>query len=281
MTSFSRIIGALQSEETREVALSLLTKIKGEDVAPVLWSSCGTTFILIQEVISAYGILSTLSMSDKQARRICSALILLQGMVNHPRTRQPTMNVHIPAYVLPLLDNTSREKCYEYVRGNALGVIAAVAKPIEEEGVMYLLEHEAVPKLLRCMDVGSVISKTVAVFTLHRIIQNDKGLHYCCKTPDRFFAIVDTLNGVLAELSTQQEPDNRLLKYVTFCYEKISQHPRACAALGVNYPSPFNHPNIARAFSRDAAMIRSLQTFDHNIMEGQTQLVPEDSKAKN
>ncbi|VDM43248.1 unnamed protein product [Toxocara canis] len=56
----------------------------------------------------------------------------------------------------------------------------------EEEIVNFLLTTEIIPLCLRFMESGCELSKTVAIFILQKILLDDSGLAYICRTYERF-----------------------------------------------------------------------------------------------
>lgn len=64
----------------------------------------------------------------------------------------------------------------------------------------------------------------VATFIVQKILMNDDGLSYCCIIADRLFAITNALETMMERLS--EEPSQRLLKHIIYCYLKLSKSPR-------------------------------------------------------
>jgi CCR4-NOT transcription complex subunit 9 len=81
--------------------------------------------------------------------RVCNALALLQCVASHPETRLLFLNgklmshfvsvfmfahvllfhtAHIPLYLYPFLNTTSKTRPFEYLRLTSLGVIGALVK---------------------------------------------------------------------------------------------------------------------------------------------------------
>ncbi|KAJ6754111.1 hypothetical protein OIU79_026863 [Salix purpurea] len=132
-----------------------------QDLAPLLWNSFGTIAALLQEIVSIYPVLSPPNLTPAQSNRVCNALALLQCVASHPDTRMLFLNAHIPLYLYPFLNTTSKSRPFEYLRLTSLGVIGALVKVDDTEVISFLLSTEIIPLCLRTMEMGSELSKTV------------------------------------------------------------------------------------------------------------------------
>jgi hypothetical protein len=123
---------------------------------------------------------------------------------------------HIPLYLYPFLNTTSKSRPFEYLRLTSLGVIGALVKNDSSEVINFLLTTEIIPLCLRIMETGSELSKTVAIFIVQKILLDDNGLNYICATYERFYAVGTVLSNMVAQLVEQQTA--RLLKHVVRCF---------------------------------------------------------------
>eukprot|EP01117_Protostelium_nocturnum_P007935 TRINITY_DN2833_c0_g2_i3.p1 TRINITY_DN2833_c0_g2~~TRINITY_DN2833_c0_g2_i3.p1 ORF type:complete len:184 (-),score=34.60 TRINITY_DN2833_c0_g2_i3:581-1132(-) len=116
--------------DKRETALLELSKKREivPDLAPILWYSYGTIACLLQEIVSIYPLLSPPKLKAPASNRVCNALALLQCVASHPETRGLFLNAHIPLYLYPFLNTTSKTRPFEYLRLTSLGVIGALVK---------------------------------------------------------------------------------------------------------------------------------------------------------
>ncbi|KAM3343261.1 hypothetical protein P3S68_025350 [Capsicum galapagoense] len=173
------------------------------------------------------------------------------------------LNAHIPLYLYPFLNTTSKSRPFEYLRLTSLGVIGALVKVDDTEVISFLLSTEIIPLCLRTMEMGSELSKTVsaspkpvsnyifpltsldfhasklsfrrvATFIVQKILLDDVGLDYICTTAERFFAVARVLGNMVGALAEQ--PSSRLLKHIIRCYLRLSDNPRACDALRTCLP---------------------------------------------
>nr|GMD51325.1 cell differentiation protein RCD1 homolog [Ipomoea batatas]GME16832.1 cell differentiation protein RCD1 homolog [Ipomoea batatas] len=266
MQSAEQLVLDLSNPDLRENALLELSKKRElfQDLAPLLWNSFGTIAALLQEIVSIYPVLSPPNLTPAQSNRVCNALALLQCVASHPDTRMLFLNAHIPLYLYPFLNTTSKSRPFEYLRLTSLGVIGALVKVDDSDVINFLLSTEIIPLCLRTMEMGSELSKTVATFIVQKILLDDMGLDYICTTAERFFAVGRVLGNMVTALAEQ--PSSRLLKHIIRCYLRLSDNPRACDALRSCLPDLLRD---ATAFSsclrEDPTTRRWLQQLLHNV----------------
>jgi CCR4-NOT transcription complex subunit 9 len=123
---------------------------------------------------------------------------------------------HIPLFLYPFLNTTSKSRPFEYLRLTSLGVIGALVKNDSSDVINFLLTTEIIPLCLRIMETGSELSKTVAIFIVQKILLDDIGLGYICATYERFYAVGTVLSNMVTQLVEQQTV--RLLKHVVRCF---------------------------------------------------------------
>jgi CCR4-NOT transcription complex subunit 9 len=186
---------------------------------------------LLQEIISVYTLLNPSQLTAAASNRVCNALALLQCVASHNETRALflngvykvppnktllTMIAHIPLFLYPFLNTTSKSRPFEYLRLTSLGVIGALVKNDSSDVINFLLTTEIIPLCLRIMETGSELSKTVAIFIVQKILLDDHGLNYICATYERFYAVGTVLSNMVSQLVEQQTA--RLLKHVVRCF---------------------------------------------------------------
>ena len=193
---------------------------------------------LLQEIISVYNLLNPSQLTAAASNRVCNALALLQCVASHNETRTLFLNgmyllpyvssalcaitndrlcsAHIPLFLYPFLNTTSKSRPFEYLRLTSLGVIGALVKNDSTEVINFLLTTEIIPLCLRIMETGSELSKTVAIFIVQKILLDDNGLNYICATYERFYAVGTVLSNMVGQLVEQQTA--RLLKHVVRCF---------------------------------------------------------------
>ncbi|ODV96254.1 hypothetical protein PACTADRAFT_49635 [Pachysolen tannophilus NRRL Y-2460] len=236
-----------------------------DDLALVLWNSFGVMTSLLEEIIAVYPLLSPPQLSPNASNRICNALALLQCVASHPETRNSFLNAHIPLFLYPFLNTTSKQRSFEYLRLTSLGVIGALVKNDTPEVISFLLTTEIIPLCLRIMESSSELSKTVAIFIVQKILVDDSGLNYVCATYERFNAVATVLKLMVDQLVHQQTI--RLLKHVVRCYLRLSDNADARKALRECLPEPLKDATFSMALRDDTATKRCLAQLLVNISE--------------
>ncbi|KAI8806522.1 hypothetical protein BJ742DRAFT_679952 [Cladochytrium replicatum] len=262
-----QLILDLTSPQHREAALLELSKKREtyEDLAPILWHSFGVMAALLQEIVAVYPILTPGALTGHASNRVCNALALLQCVASHNETRSLFLNAHLPLFLYPFLNTTSKTRPFEYLRLTSLGVIGALVKNDNTEVTNFLLSTEIIPLCLRIMETGSELSKTVAIFIVQKILLDDMGLNYICQTYERFFAVAAVLANMVTHLVEQQSI--RLLKHVIRCYLRLSDNARAREALKACLPEPLRDGTFTAILKDDMTTRRCLQTLQQNMLE--------------
>ncbi|KAK4232550.1 putative cell differentiation protein rcd1 [Podospora fimiseda] len=257
----------LLNENTREAALLELSKKREQvpELALILWHSFGVMTSLLQEIISVYTLLSPSQLTAAASNRVCNALALLQCVASHNETRTLFLNAHIPLFLYPFLNTTSKSRPFEYLRLTSLGVIGALVKNDSTEVINFLLTTEIIPLCLRIMETGSELSKTVAIFIVQKILLDDNGLNYICATYERFYAVGTVLSNMVAQLVEQQTA--RLLKHVVRCFLRLSDNARAREALRQCLPEPLRDHTFSAVLRDDAATKRCLAQLLINLSD--------------
>jgi CCR4-NOT transcription complex subunit 9 len=196
---------------------------------------------------------------------VCNALALLQCIASHPETRNLLLNAHIPLFLYPFLNTTSKTRPFEYLRLTSLGVIGALVKNDNPDVINFLLSTEIIPLCLRIMETGSELSKTVAIFIVQKILLDETGLQYICQTYERFYAVSTVLSNMVNQLVDQQSI--RLLKHVIRCYLRLSDNPRAREALRQCLPDPLRDGTFSLTLKDDVTSKRCLATLLMNLAE--------------
>lgn len=256
------------SSAQREFALLELSKKREqyEDLALVLWHSFGVMSSLLQEIVSVYPLLSPPALTAQASNRVCNALALLQCVASHSETRALFLQAHIPLFLYPFLNTTSKTRPFEYLRLTSLGVIGALVKQNDNSDVItFLLSTEIIPLCLRIMETGSELSKTVAIFIVQKILLDDMGLAYICQTYERFYAVGTVLSNMVSQIVESQAV--RLLKHVVRCYLRLSDNPRAREALRACLPGPLRDATFSQLLKNDHITKRCLATLLLNLSD--------------
>lgn len=191
------------------------------------------------------------------------------------------LTAHIPLFLYPFLNTTSKSRPFEYLRLTSLGVIGALVKNDSSEVINFLLTTEIIPLCLRIMETGSELSKTVAIFIVQKILLDDIGLAYICQTYERFYAVGTVLSNMVNQLVEQQTV--RLLKHVVRCFlryvmiyyssqaqidsPRLSDNARAREALRQCLPEPLRDATFSSVLRDDAATKRCLAQLLINLSD--------------
>ncbi|BGP31757.1 RNA-binding protein, CCR4-NOT complex subunit Rcd1 [Rhodotorula toruloides] len=262
------LIVDLMNPNTREAALLELSKKREQwdDLALVLWHSFGVMSALLQEIVSVYPLLAPPSLTAHASNRVCNALALLQCVASHNDTRSLFLSAHIPLFLYPFLNTTSKTRPFEYLRLTSLGVIGALVKQNDNSDVInFLLSTEIIPLCLRIMETGSELSKTVAIFIVQKILLDEVGLSYICQTYERFYAVGTVLSNMVQQLVETQAV--RLLKHVVRCYLRLSDNLRAREALRACLPEPLRDATFSPLLKGDMVTKRCLATLLLNLSD--------------
>ncbi|KKA20799.1 Cell differentiation protein rcd1 [Rasamsonia emersonii CBS 393.64] len=265
-------VAELLDPNRREAALMELSKKREQvpELALVIWHSFGVMTALLQEIISVYPLLNPSQLTAAASNRVCNALALLQCVASHNDTRTLFLNAHIPLFLYPFLNTTSKSRPFEYLRLTSLGVIGALVKNDSSDVINFLLTTEIIPLCLRIMETGSELSKTVAIFIVQKILLDDIGLAYICATYERFYAVGTVLSNMVTQLVEQQTV--RLLKHVVRCFLRLSDNNRAREALRQCLPEPLRDATFSSVLRDDAATKRCLAqlliNLSDNVVDG-------------
>lgn len=258
----------------REMALSALSKLRenNPDLAPLLWGTPAVIAALIQEVISVYPYLSgNIEMNSNHSNRCCNALALLQCVASHPETRGLFLKAYIPLFLYPFLNTELNSRPFEYLRLTSLGVIGALVKHPhpnvvpnassaiipDSEVTEFLVKTEAIPLCLHIMEYGNELSQTVATFIIQKILLDDYGLNYVCKTSDRFFAISCVLTKMIQD--PEKKPSKKLIKHVVRCYLRLCDDNRAYLALHSVLPKYLQGQHVEALIGEDEVCLQWLK----------------------
>ncbi|EEP80981.1 cell differentiation protein rcd1 [Uncinocarpus reesii 1704] len=278
-------VAELLDPSRRETALMELSKKREQvpELALIIWHSFGVMTSLLQEIISVYPLLNPSQLTAAASNRVCNALALLQCVASHNETRTLFLNgkllsstllnfaantfaaAHIPLFLYPFLNTTSKSRPFEYLRLTSLGVIGALVKNDSSDVINFLLTTEIIPLCLRIMETGSELSKTVAIFIVQKILLDDIGLAYICATYERFYAVGSVLSNMVTQLVEQQTV--RLLKHVVRCFLRLSDNNRAREALRQCLPEPLRDATFSSVLRDDAATKRCLAQLLINLSD--------------
>ncbi|ETO13478.1 cell differentiation protein rcd1 [Reticulomyxa filosa] len=188
---------------------------------------------------------------------------------------------------------------------NVSGNVTATDKNVTE----FLVQTEAIPLCLQIMEHGNELSKTVATFIIQKILLDDLGLAYVCKTSERFFAVSRVLKNIIekqtrhlsktsgennSNTTAQQlassgttgtanndsRPSRRLIKHVIRCYLRLCDDSRAYRALSQLYPEFLSSPQVREMFADDENCTQWLEQLQQKKEASESEALKEKEKEK-
>ena len=215
-----KYINEIKSEETREKAIENLYNYreKNENIPIYLWYSQGTIATLLQEILNLYQYLSPSKLSKEISDKASHILSLFQEIALNSKTRKEFLESQLLVFIYPFLSNSNQAKIYEFIRLSALGIIAALVKRDDSGVINFLLNTGIIPILLKIIERGTDLSRTIAFFILYRIVYDSKGFSYICEMKERLHAITYIL-GMIMHNKISQRLKNYILKIFVLLIE--------------------------------------------------------------
>jgi CCR4-NOT transcription complex subunit 9 len=173
---------------------------------------------LLQEILNLYQYLSPSKLNKEKSDRASHILSLFQEIALNSKTRKEFLESQLLVFLYPFLNISSRAKIYDVIRLSALGVIAALVKRDDSVVIIFLLNTGIIPILLKIIERGTDLSRTIAFFILHRIVYDSKGFSYICEMKERLHAITYIL-GMIMHNKISQRLKNYILKIFVLLIE--------------------------------------------------------------
>lgn len=248
----------LYSTQTRVAALASLSAKRGdyENMGPLIWNTPGIMTVLLQEIVMVYPYLEPDTFTNEISTRVCHAVAILQTVASHPDTQIHLVENRLVIFLFPFLNTNKYHGPYELLTLTALGVIGALVKSERPEIIGFLISTEITQLCLEVMQKAHGLCQTVALYTIQRIIGDDQGLEFLCDTYQRFWAISNVLELLVAKML--ETGNTRLLKHIVRCYNRLADNPRARGALRTSLPSPLMDATFQEALKDDAHTRRVL-----------------------
>ncbi|CAI9099105.1 OLC1v1035876C1 [Oldenlandia corymbosa var. corymbosa] len=265
--SVEDLVHQLTNPSLREEALLRLSKIKEgvPELGPLIWNSPGIIAVLLQEIISVYPHLSSPDLIPAMSNWVANVFTLLQRVATHPDTKIPFLKANIPFYLYPFINTTNKSKSFGFIRVTSLCVMGELVKGSDPDVIRLLLETEILQICLHSIEIGGKLSKKIATFILHRILQEEFGLEYVCSTEERLISITRVL-GEMVTTKLCEESSHYILKLIVQCYIRLSDHPKACESLRQCLPSCFRDASFSRFLGEDLETSKCLQQLLHNVL---------------
>ena len=217
-------ISEIKNESTRTKAIENLTKFreKNNNLSIYLWYSRGTIAILLQEIISTYQYLSSSKLSLERSNKICAVINLFDCIASQNKTRNEFLESQIPIFLYPFLNNTNKTKHYEYLKLTSLNVIGTLVKSNDPKIISFLINTQITPLLLKIMEKGSELSRTMACCIVYKVVQDDCVIKYICEKKERYNGIIQFMRVMMKNKFSQ-----RLIKYILKTFLRLSENKDA------------------------------------------------------
>ena len=208
-----KYINEIKSEDTRENAINNLYKYreKNENIPIYLWYSQGTMATLLQEILNLYQYLSPSKLNKEISDKASHILSLIQTIALNSKTRKEFLESQLLVFLYPFLNITNNSKIYDIIRLSVLAVIGALVQRDDSLVIIFLYNTGIIPILLKIIERGTDLSRTLAFFILYRIVYDSKGFSYICEMKERLHAVTYIL-GMVMNNKISQRLKNYILK---------------------------------------------------------------------
>ncbi|XP_072954803.1 uncharacterized protein [Typha angustifolia] len=226
------------NEDLREAAIrylsSYLVEKRVEDpdnyyrAGFLVFNSCGTMCILLQEITSFYMKMDAGNLDARCIKRLANVLTLFQSVAANEETRQKFVDSRAPNFLIPLILFDSRIEVFDIIRSVALSVIGILCQGREPRILQWAIENDMVEACQTIIEIGSELNKVIALHILEAILQDSIGISYICN-PIRDILIktlMETLDKLVNILAVEQVVSPRLLFHVVRCYAILCTHHR-------------------------------------------------------
>ncbi|KAG0617636.1 hypothetical protein M758_4G003700 [Ceratodon purpureus] len=115
--------------------------------------------------------------------------------------------------------------------------LAILIQNCEREVIQWAVESDIVQACLHAIEIGSRLSKLVAMSILESILHDEQALEIICRADSSLVLdIVKMLSHLVAILGVVQDFSRRLIFQVVRCHTLMCQHPRALEVVKDNFP---------------------------------------------
>ncbi|KAM0686716.1 hypothetical protein COBT_002054 [Conglomerata obtusa] len=235
------------------------------DCSQAFWDSDGIPVIMLQEIIMAYNTIGTDKFTNEECTRICIILNILQLLLKNKNVKDFFIDSNFVLYLYPFLNLTQTIQKYEKLRIAVLGVIASFLDVNDDFTIRYIKNTEIVPLILKIMDMGSEVSKIIALHVFTKIIDNLEGIEYVCQTFDRFLAISVILNSMLYQCVIS--PSTKLLEYILDCYTKLAAKENVRMIFRNKKPDAFSNNEVLKQIEKNNLLQQKYTNFLESLLK--------------
>lgn len=123
-----------------------------------------------------------------------------------------------------------RHKTVDLLKVTSLGVIGALLKGDDSsDAVKHLVKTELIVLCLRIMKKGSDVSRAMATFIVMKILLDNVGLEYICRTDDRMVAVAQILKDLMDEIDLNKSSDSKeqkMASQILRCFLRLSENAK-------------------------------------------------------
>ncbi|KAM0673354.1 Cell differentiation protein RCD1 [Gurleya vavrai] len=232
--------------------------------AQMFWDHDGIPIILVQELIISYPAVTSEKLNEIECNNLCIVLNIFQVILKNKQIKEFFIEANIIYYLYPFLNTAVKSKQYENLRIASLGAIATLLEINDVNTIRYIKNTEIVPLILRILDIGSEVSKIVALHVFIKIIDTFEGIEYVCQTFDRFIAISVILNSVLYQCAAT--PSAKLLEYILDCFTKLAKKENVKQLYRNKKPEALACHEIKKQIENDNLLTKKYETFVKSIL---------------
>jgi len=166
---------------------------------------------LLQEILNLYQYLSPSKLNKEISDKASHILSLIQTIALNSKTRKEFLESQLLVFLYPFLNITNNSKIYDVIRLSVLAVIGALVQRDDSLVIIFLYNTGIIPILLKIIERGTDLSRTLAFFILYRIVYDSKGFSYICEMKERLHAVTYIL-GMVMNNKISQRLKNYILK---------------------------------------------------------------------
>lgn len=258
---FIQKIKKILEDTNRSKELGEVLKIIENDpaLAKLFWEYDKVPLVLMQELLNAYKTLNTDNFTDGESTRLCITLNIFQVLLHIKSIKEFFIDANLAFYLYPFLNVTQTSQNYENLRIASLGVVATFLSINDNTTIELIKNTEIIPLTLKIMDLGSEVSKILALHVFLKIIENDEGIEYVCQTFDRFLAISVILNSMLYQCISS--PSVKLHEYILDCYIKLTEKENVKMIYRNKKPDAFSNSEVIKQIQEDPLLHQKYEKF--------------------
>lgn len=227
------------------------------------WRYKGIPVFFLQEISSFYDLLEKNQFTSEDCDDICHLINILQIIAFKQEVRSEIIRIQLPFFLYPFLNSSNASNKNELIRIASLNFINVFIRSNDTEIIHFFRKTEIIPLTLKCMDIGTVVTKVLSSKIFLFIIKNKEGLKYAVQTAERFVAISVMLNLVLGHCINIKSND--VIRNILECYVILSTEENARLSFSSNFPKNLVNEKIMGKIKEDSVLKDLFLKFHNNI----------------